>query len=102
MEQDDFLWLQRWYRAHCNGDWEHGIGIHIGTIDNPGWSIKVNLEDTELENKQFDKVYIERSEHDWIFCTVKENNCEAACGPTNLPEVLKIFHQWAVYGEIPK
>lgn len=96
MEQDDFLWLQQWYRAHCNGDWEHGTGIHIGTIDNPGWSIKVNLQDTELEHKEFKKIQIERSEHDWIFCKVKEGNFEGACGPMNLPEVLRIFHKWAL------
>ncbi len=100
MEQDDFSWLQRWYQAHCNGDWEHGAGIHIGTIDNPGWSIKVNLQDTELENRQFEKVHIERSEHDWIFCGVKEGNFEGACSPTNLPEILMIFRKWAVYGSL--
>lgn len=96
MEKDDFLWLQHWYRSHCNGDWEHGTGIHIGTIDNPGWSIKVNLQDTELEHKKFENVQIERSELDWIFCTVKENNFEGACGPINLTEVLKIFRKWAL------
>ena len=96
MEQDNFLWLQQWYRSHCNGDWEHGAGIHIGTIDNPGWSIKVNLQDTELENKQFDKIHIERSENDWIFCVVKEGNFEGACGPMNLPEVLMLFRKWAL------
>ncbi len=100
MEQDDFLWLQKWYLAHCNADWEHGSGIHIGTIDNPGWSVKVNLLEGELENKGFEKIYLERSEHNWIFCVVKDCKFEGACGPMNLPEILKIFRNWAENGVV--
>lgn len=74
MKQDDFLWLQKWYQAHCDGDWEHGSGIHLGTIDNPGWSLTVNLKDTELEDRKFQKVKVERSENDWVVCTVKDSN----------------------------
>ena len=95
MRQDDFLWLQKWYQAHCDGDWEHGCRIHLGTIDNPGWSLKVNLQDTELENKTFQKVRIERSEHDWISCVVKDSKFDGVCGPGNLPEILKLFRNWA-------
>lgn len=95
MEQDDFLWLQDWYQTHCDGDWEHSRRIHIGTIDNPGWSLEVNLQDTELEKKKFQQIHIERSEHNWISCKLKDGKFDGACGPTNLPEVLKIFHDWA-------
>src|SRR5260221_4160816 len=34
--------LENWYRSQCNGEWEHGEGITIGTLDNPGWSIQVS------------------------------------------------------------
>jgi hypothetical protein len=95
MEQDDFLWLQKWYQAQCDGDWEHSRGIHLGTIDNPGWSLRVNLQDTELEKKIFQKIEIERSEHDWLFCKVNNNIFDGVCGSTNLPEVLKLFRNWA-------
>lgn len=95
MEQDDFSWLQKWYHAHCDGDWEHSARIRLGTIDNPGWSLKVNVRDTELENKGFKKNHMERSENDWIFCTVEDNQFEGACGPTNLPEMFKLFRNWA-------
>jgi hypothetical protein len=47
MFDNNFLWLLKWYKSHCNGDWEHGRGIHLDTIDNPGWSLSINLEDTE-------------------------------------------------------
>jgi hypothetical protein len=29
--------LQQWYRAQCNGDWEHSYGVMVDTLDNPGW-----------------------------------------------------------------
>lgn len=28
-------WLQRWLLAQCDGDWEHGDGITIQSLDNP-------------------------------------------------------------------
>lgn len=95
MEKNDFLWLLQWYDEHCNGDWEHGSGIHLVTLDNPGWSITVNLEDTELEGKNFEKIEIDRSKTDWLVCFIKANQFEGRCGMNNVPEVLKIFRNWA-------
>jgi Immunity protein 53 len=34
--------------GHCDGDWEHSSGVSIGTIDNPGWSLDVELAETNL------------------------------------------------------
>jgi len=39
-------WLQKWYADHCDGDWEHEYGIVIETLDNPGWSIVIDLKNT--------------------------------------------------------
>ncbi len=95
MIQDDFLWLQKWYQIHCNGDWEHGSGIHLHTIDNPGWSLTINLEDTELGNRIFQQLDINRSEKDWVFCEIKNIKFQARCGVCNLTEILRIFRNWA-------
>ena len=46
--KDDLKWLQQWYLAQCDGEWEHGSALTIGTIDNPGSSVKICLEGTEL------------------------------------------------------
>jgi Immunity protein 53 len=35
--------LEKWYRARCNGDWEHQWGVEIGTLDNPGWRVHIDL-----------------------------------------------------------
>ena len=95
MNNNDFLWLVKWYAVHCNGDWEHGKSIHIGTIDNPGWSFSVNLNGTELENISFDSIEVNRSEENWLFCRLNNGFFEADCGINNLFEVINIFRKWA-------
>ena len=69
----NFQWLINWFKKHCNGDWEHTYGIRIGTLDNPGWSIKISINETELESKNFTELEINRSEEDWVFCRKKDN-----------------------------
>lgn len=89
--------LQQWYHHHCNGDWEHQSGIKIDTLDNPGWSITINLEDTEFENQVFESISIDRSEEDWIVCRLNEKAkiFEGFGGPFNLIELLSIVLNWA-------
>ena len=36
-----------WLKSHWNGDWEHSYGFDIGTMDNPGFSITIDLQETE-------------------------------------------------------
>jgi len=43
------LWIQKWYKSQCNGDWEHEYGVKIETVDNSGWYVTINLMDTNLE-----------------------------------------------------
>ncbi|MEU4549059.1 Imm53 family immunity protein [Nonomuraea dietziae] len=40
--------LQSWYASCCDDDWEHSYGVTIGTLDNPGWCMKIDLVDTSL------------------------------------------------------
>lgn len=54
-------WLVSWYKTNCDGDWEHTYGIKIDTLDNPGWSFKVDLLDTIYEGK---KIYLKVSDND--------------------------------------
>lgn len=45
--------LQTWYASQCDGGSEHAFGITIETLDNPGWTLKVQLTDTKLEGATF-------------------------------------------------
>lgn len=87
-------WLIEWYHNQCDGDWEHGNGIKIGTLDNPGWYVKVNLNETKVQYKLFQTVDINRSENDWVYCTIEEKTFNGYGGVFNLPEVIQIFRDW--------
>jgi hypothetical protein len=86
--------LQSWYLSRCDGDWEHQYGVKIETLDNPGWSLKVDLCGTDAEDQTFGRTKIERTEDDWISCWVEKNEFNAAMGPQNLAEGIEIFLRW--------
>ena len=89
--------LQQWYLSQCTQDWEHMYGIKIDTLDNPGWTLKVDLRETELEGAAFETVSRGDSEDeaDWIFCKVEGDQFYGAGGALNLTELIQVFLQWA-------
>ena len=88
--------LQEWFALHCNGDWEHSCGVTINTLDNPGWSVRVALRDTELENVPFEPVRIDYDHPlNWVTCFVKDDQFHGACGRKHLEKVLEVFLEWA-------
>ena len=92
----DLAWLMDWYSSHCDGEWEHSFGVQITTLDNPGWHVEIELTDTELQDRPFEKVEHDlKSDVSWWICSVKDTRFDAACGPRDLATVLAIFRQWA-------
>ena len=89
--------LRNWYAAQCDGDWEHSYGIKIDTLDNPGWSLSIDLADTSLSERPFTSVHRGDSEEgaDWLHCKIETGKFEAAGGISNLPEMLEVFLAWA-------
>jgi len=87
--------LESWYVDQCDGDWEHGLGITIESLDNPGWMLRINIEATSLDQSGFDWVKIERSDLDWVFYRSTGRLFEAACGPQNLEEAIRLFLDFA-------
>ncbi len=92
---DPLTWLQAWYVTQCDGDWEHEYGVRIATLDNPGWSLSIDLRDTVLEGAAFTRHEVRRGEHDWVIAQVIDGRFEAACGPLNLGEAIHEFRLWA-------
>ena len=97
MEIDQLSRLRNWYAAQCDGDWEHSYGIKIDTLDNPGWTLVVDLADTSLKDKPFAPIHRGDSEGgvSWLHCTVADGKFQAAGGVPNLPDMLEQFLQWA-------
>lgn len=87
-------WIQDWYFSNCNGDWEHTYGFKIDTLDNPEWSVEVDLAETSLELKPMEDLSIERSGRDWLHCRVENYKFHGFGGPHNLMEILRIFKIW--------
>jgi len=58
--------LEQGYTSQCNGEWEHSYGIHIETLDNPGWRIKIDLRGTRKQGFVLERQRINRTENDWI------------------------------------
>lgn len=92
---DILLRLQEWYASQCDGDWEHQFGIHLDTLDNPGWKLTIDLEGTDLEMAQYTTQRWQRTDQEWIWCEVKERRFEARGGCRNLVDALQEFLGWA-------
>ena len=89
-----YTWLQAWFATQCNGDWEHGQGITIETLDNPGWQVRIDLRYSTITRRDFARLETYRTEHDWVVAWVDEDSYHAACGPLNLGEALFLFRVW--------
>jgi hypothetical protein len=101
MNTDSLSFLQTWYASCCDGDWEHGYGVRISTLDNPGWSVKINLAETPLDGTRLDRLITERTDDDWVHAWSDGTHFEGACGPLNLDEVLKAFQDFVATSAPP-
>ncbi len=96
--------IQNWYTSQCDGDWEHGSGVKIESLDNPGWLVKIDLAGTDLERRAFPALAegLEQreglehpSEIQWHSISVKGNTFEGAGDPSKLEFILTTFLDWA-------
>ena len=95
-------WLEGWYRAQCNNEWEHHHGIAIETLDNPGWHVRVDLTGTAMQDVPMEVVgRLEDINHeglggkqDWLCCSVEENSFVGAGGSGSLFAICDVFRGW--------
>jgi Immunity protein 53 len=80
-----------WYTEHCDGEWEHGQGVDIATLDNPGWRVKINLRGTASEEAVLENVDIDKGEGDWLKCFKEGGKFNGAGDPSKLPVILEHF-----------
>lgn len=94
--------MTAWFVRHCDGDWEHDLGIRIETLDNPGWAVDVRLGDTELEGKSAEWHREEASESEWLHWRSTGDTFEARCGPGDLARALAAFQSFARSAQAPR
>ena len=85
---------ETWYRDQCNGDREHKHGIAIKTLDNPGWSLSVDVAETSLHGRQLPPVRYEANEVDWYECRIEHDVFRGWGGPSNLHDLVRVFLEW--------
>ena len=90
-----FTDLQKWYASNCDGEWEHDYGVKIETLDNPGWGVTVDLDETNLEDREFQNVEDKPSEESWMECFVEGAKFRGFGDPGRLEQILGIFIAWA-------
>lgn len=85
-------WLSHWYTSQCDGDWEHGYGITIETLDNPGWSITVDIDLLPVGDLEpIPWQYFENNENDWYGFKAEDDKFEASGDPTKLSFIISLF-----------
>jgi hypothetical protein len=57
--------------------------------------MKIDLEGTDLQHRDFLEIRAERSERDWMVARKTETTFEAFGGPANLNEMIEAFLAWA-------
>ena len=93
--------LQAWYARQCDGDWEHSYGVDIGTLDNPGWTVSVDLAGTKLEKIAFTPVAEglgrnqRPSQDSWLSCKIQGKKWKGAGDASKLERILREFLSWA-------
>lgn len=94
-ERQTLAFLQSWYQAQCNGEWEHTKGITIESLETPGWMVTIDLAGTPLEANHLTPVSIDRSPADWISYRVETRQFIATGDATKLAAILHAFEKWA-------
>ena len=80
--------LQEWYSAQCDGEWEHSFGVRIDTLDNPGWSVEIDLPISISESMDFK---VERGDSDWMHCFIKDSKFHGHGDPSKLESIITYF-----------
>ena len=89
--------IEAWYDAQCDGEWEHGHGVKIDTSDNPGWSVEIDLTGTMLEGRQdFNRYFDFRKKVEWMNVTKKDKVFYGYGGPSRLADILEFFREWTL------
>ncbi|WP_156256186.1 immunity 53 family protein [Sandarakinorhabdus oryzae] len=88
-------WLATWYEAQCDGEWEEQFGPAITTLDNPGWSVRIDLAGTDCDGRKLERVAHNLDhDRDWWTCWTEDNVFHGVGGPRQLRALLEAFRDW--------
>jgi hypothetical protein len=82
--------LQEWYISNCDGDWEHSYGVKIETLDNPGWVVRIDLDETAWEDITHEEEQ-DNGERDWYHIKIESSKFTGGGDPTKLKFIIERF-----------
>lgn len=88
---DLIRWLQNWYERNCNGEWEHFYGVEIGTRDDPGWYVRIDLKETPYGSLTMAELHRDAADDDWLQCRIEDGVFKGAGDSQKLEEILTFF-----------
>lgn len=98
---NNFLkWLDSWYKSNCDGDWEHYYGIKIVTVDNPGWSLTIDLKNSNADLSEINWRLIEFTSVAWVGFEIMDDVFRCSSIPNNLELLIFIFKTLVENGKI--
>ncbi len=83
--------LQAWYHSQDRSE-DKFIHLHIYTLDNPGWILKLSVDSNELKSTD-GLIDTEIDENNWVLYHLKDNKIFGAGGPFNLADILETFFE---------
>ncbi len=96
---ENIKWLSNWLESQYKISWQGQHIVTMGTLDNPGWTFQLKVDETTMQNQPFSEIIINRTERNWIDCFVRDGWFLGAGGLYNLPEIVQIFRNWVVEGK---
>lgn len=91
---ESFQFLLDWYAAQCDEEWEHEFGVQLSTLDNPGWSLEVDLKDTDLAGRLLERYVFEGEADRWAQCWSDGEKFHGVCDPASFGLVLGQFRNF--------
>ena len=101
-EEQILSWLCAWFSSQLDGDWEHERGIHIQSLDNPGWVVRIPIRDMPLATKvticlegepPTDANGNTGGSH-WLECKIEDGVFVGAGDVGKLSAILGSFRRW--------
>lgn len=86
-------WMQNWFKSNCDGDWEHGEGIQITTLDNPGWEVEIDISKTSIANLNLKSILNEKGKNDWYGVKIENQKFIASGDAGKLKFLLGLFKE---------
>ncbi len=91
-------WLQKWFKDQTDGNWEHEVIIKIESIDNPGWSIEIDLMKSDIIPIEWR--LFEISDDNWLGYKFEDNIFYIAGDANKLDLSIRVFQEFIEKGSI--